>query len=411
MYLDRSGIIKTVVIGGGPSGVVSAIFASRNGEDVIVLERNDKVLKKLLITGNGRCNYFNEDFSSDYYYSSDNDLICDVINDINRDMYLSFFDSLGIVPFVKNGCYYPYSQRASSVREILLDEINRSGVNVITSCYVSKIEKDNDTDCFKVFYNDEVLVCDRVILSCGSRAYPKTGSDGNGYDLLSNFGHTINMVYPALTRLVGNESYFKKWDGVRSEVVVSLYENGNLVSTQCGEVQFTKTGISGICVFNLSNIASKGILLGNDEVVKINFMPFLDYDVDDWFDSRDSEKRVFTVLEGFLNYKLIDIILDRCGISGDAVWGELSFKNKSDLISFLTEFTFVVKGTGMYDVSQVCGGGVSLCEVDLSTMESKVVSGLYITGELLDLVGDCGGYNLSFAFISGILAGRRGIYD
>lgn len=387
-------------------------MASKTNEEVVILERNDKLLKKLLITGNGRCNYFNDDFDVKHYYSDDFELLGDIINASNRKLFMDFFNDLGIVPYIKNGYYYPYSRSSSSVKEILESKLEFNNVKVITSAFVKDISKFGDK--FKVLYNDDFLVCDRVILSAGSKAYPKTGSDGNGYSLIRKFEHTINRVYPALTKFIGNELYFKKWDGVRSEVVLSLYENDMKIKEEVGEVQFTKTGISGICVFNLSNLVSKGLLSNNKEIVKINFMPFITGNVINWFNSRNDNLKnndISLFLEGFLNYKLIDIILNFCGIDKSSTWNKLSDNKKKELIKSLTEFEFKVCDVGTYDVSQVCGGGVSLKEVNLSTMESKLIDNLYLTGELLDITGDCGGYNLGLAFISGILAGRSGKDD
>lgn len=397
--------MKVVVIGGGPSGVTSAIFAKNSGNSVVLLERNDKVLKKLLITGNGRCNYFNENFSIEHYYSNDIDVLKEIITSDNKDLFLEFFNDLGIVPFIKNDYYYPYSNMASSVRELLISKLN--GCDVICNAFVKRIEKNDDE--FLVYYNDSVISCDKVIISGGSKAYPKTGSDGSCYDIAKSFGHSINMVYPALTKFIGNEFYFKKWDGVRSHAEVSLYENDSFVKKEFGEVQFTKTGISGICIFNLSNIVSKGLKCGNKYEVRINFMSFTE-DALLWFNSRSS-KNIYSVLEGFLNFKLIDIILKACDIDSDCCFEDLDSSSRDKLLCYLTSFPFKVLECGSFDISQVCGGGVSLLEINPYTMESKIVSDLYFCGEILDVSGDCGGYNLAFAFISGILAGRSDLND
>lgn len=402
--------MKTVVIGAGASGIVSAIFASLNSEDVIVLEKEEKPLKKLLITGNGRCNYFNEKFDIDSYHSTDIDILKKIITKENQDLFLSFFKNLGIVPRVINNCYYPYSNMASQVRELLLLKTSKEGVNIITSSYVKEIYKKENN--FRVLYNDKEIICDRVIISTGSKAYPKTGSDGNGYSLALRANHTINKIYPGLTRLIGKKSYFKKWDGVRSNVIISLYENGRFLKQEVGELQFTKTGISGICVFNLSNMVSKGLLENKKEEIRINFMPFLEANSDYylWFEKQTqrTNNMISKILEGFLNYKLIDIILSLCNIGINQYWYEIDDEKKELLIDSLTNFVFVPKETA-FDSCQVCGGGVSLREINPFTMESKIVDSLYLTGEILDVVGNCGGYNLGFAFITGMLAGKRGL--
>lgn len=390
--------MKVVVIGGGSSGVIAALTAKRNGHDVMILERNDKVLKKLLITGNGRCNYFNDDFNINHYYSSDRKLLIDIINERNKDMFLSYISSLGIVPKVNNGYYYPYSNQASSMRDIFCYELERLNIKVNTLSFVKDIKKDKDK--FYVLCNDEVIVCDRVIVSCGSKAYPKTGSDGNMYSLLKRFGHTINEISPGLVKLIGKDNYYEKWNGVRSTVVLSLYKNNNLIKQEFGEMQATKDGISGICVFNLSNLI-RGDL--SSYQIRINFMPFCD-DPINYFD-KFKNRSIYHVLEGFLNYKLVSLILSLCFIDKNMLFDDLSYDKKKILISYLTSFKFNIHSLGDYNNSQICIGGVSLNEINLDTMESKIIDGLYITGEVLDVAGDCGGYNLSFAFITGLLAG------
>lgn len=397
--------MKVVVVGGGPSGVSSAIYASMGGNAVILLERNDKVLKKLLITGNGRCNYFNDDFSINHYYSNDIDVLSKIITEDNKKLFLDFFDDLGIVPYVKNGYYYPYSNMASSVREILISKL--SLCDVICNAFVKDIVKTSFG--FNVYYNDEVISCDKVIVSGGSKAYPKTGSDGSSYSLAEKLGHDINDVYPCLTRLIGDCSFFKKWDGVRCHAKVSLYENDSFVKEEYGELQLTKTGLSGICIFNLSNIVSKGLKNFNKYEVRINFMPFTDNALS-WFMNRSS-KSIYSVLEGFLNFKLIDIILNVCDISRDSCFDDLDSSSRDLFLGYITSFPVKVSECGSFDISQVCGGGVSLSLINPFTMESMIVPGLYFCGEVLDVVGDCGGYNLAFAFISGIIAGGSVLND
>lgn len=390
--------MKVVVIGGGSSGVIAALTAKRGGHDVIILERNDKVLKKLLITGNGRCNYFNDDFNTDHYCSFDKKLLKNIINEKNKDMFLSYIASLGIVPRVNNGYYYPYSNQASSIRDIFCYELERLNIKVRTLSYVNDIKKNKNK--FYISCSDEIIICDKVIVSCGSKAYPKTGSDGNMYSLLEKFGHTINEISPGLVKLIGKDNYYEKWNGVRSMVTLSLYKNNNLIKQESGEMQATKDGISGICVFNLSNLI-RGDL--SSYHIRINFMPFCD-DSSSYFD-KFKNKSIYFVLEGFLNYKLVSLILSLCHIDRNRSFDELSIDKKRTLISYLTSFKFNIHSLGDYNSSQICIGGVSLDEIDLDTMESKVIDGLYITGEVLDVAGDCGGYNLAFAFITGLLAG------
>ena len=400
--------MKIVIVGCGASGIACAIVAKRNGLDVTVLERNSSALKKLLITGNGRCNYFNDDFTIEHFYSSDMDVLDKIITFDNKESILEFFSSVGIVPNVKNGYYYPYSNQASSIKETLLTEAINLGVNFIYDAYVSSVIKSNNK--FIIKCNDFELECDKVIISSGSCAYPKTGSDGNGYSLVSNLGHNVNEVLPSLVPLAGEGSFLKRWEGVRCFSIVSLYADGKFIKKEEGEIQLTSYGISGICVFNISGLANKYLSLGKEVFVKINFVSFVSSSSDfiKWLDERDNrllDRTISQHLDYILNYKLVNTVLSYLKIDGDSLWKDLDFESKKLLAECLTSFNFTVLGSKSFDNSQVCLGGVLLSEINPLTMESLIVPGLYLTGELLDVCGDCGGYNLGFAFISGMIAG------
>ena len=400
--------MKIVIVGCGASGIACAIVAKRNGLDVTVLERNSSALKKLLITGNGRCNYFNDDFTIEHFYSSDMDVLDKIITFDNKESILEFFSSVGIVPNVKNGYYYPYSNQASSIKETLLTEAINLGVNFIYDAYVSSVIKSNNK--FIIKCNDFELECDKVIISSGSCAYPKTGSDGNGYSLVSNLGHSVNDILPSLVPLAGEGSFLKRWEGVRCNSIVSLYADGKFIKKEEGEIQLTSYGISGICVFNISGLANKYLSLGKEVFVKINFVSFVSSSSDfiKWLDERDNrllDRTISQHLDYILNYKLVNTVLSYLKIDGDSLWKDLDFESKKLLAECLTSFNFTVLGSKSFDNSQVCLGGVLLSEINPLTMESLIVPGLYLTGELLDVCGDCGGYNLGFAFISGMIAG------
>lgn len=394
---------KVVVIGGGASGLVGAINAARLGNEVILLERNSSVGKKILITGNGRCNYFNADQNLRHYHSSNDDILSEIITDNNLNLVLEFFDSIGIVPKVRNGYYYPNSNQAISVKEALLFECELLGIQIINDVFVSSIKKDLD----KFIINGNIEA-DKVILATGSMAAPKTGSDGNGYALASSLGHTIIKPLPALVQLVSDGKFLKEWSGIRCDVKASLYEDGNVVLEETGEIQLTDYGVSGICIFNLSGRCARGIDLGMNEEVIINFLP----DVNDFMsfmELRNKKVRgrnISRLFDGLLNYKLVNVLLDMANISKDKMYDDLSSFEKEKLRDVVCGFKLKIKGTKSFDNAQVCSGGVPLCEVNPLTMESKRCENLYLTGELLDVDGDCGGYNLTFAFVSGMLAGK-----
>ena len=237
-------------------------------------------------------------------------------------------------------------------------------------------------------------------------SYQKTGSDGFGYRELKRLGHNINLLLPGLTPLIiANPK--KEWKGIRTDVSISLLENNKLVRKESGEIQLTEDGISGICTMQLSSYISKGLYLGKDERIKINFLPFIDED--EFFVFMDNRSRkmknrtVMELLEGVLNYKLISVILKK---KQNLIWDECNNKEREFIKKNLLSYMVEVVDTKSFNYSQVTLGGVSLLEVNLETMESKKVKDLYITGELLDITGDCGGYNLTIAWITGLIAGE-----
>lgn len=396
---------KTLIIGAGASGFACAICAARNGNKVILLERNSSSCKKILVTGNGRCNYFNIDQDIHHYHSSSN-VIGKIINKSNLDEILLFFDSIGIVPRIKNGYYYPYSNQAVSMKEALLTEAKLLNISIITNYLVKKIEKINE----EFIINDDIK-CDNLILSTGGNAYPKTGSDGMGYDFASKFGHTIIKPLPALVQLKSNEKCLKKLCGIRCDAKISLYEGNKLLKEETGELQLTDYGISGICVFNLSYLVSRNLENNKKVHVIINFLPFLNKKDDfiKYMDNRNKKIKSRTVKElfdGILNYKLVNALLKKANINVNKYYNDLDNDEKEELAKNIIEFKLEITGTNSFDKSQVTTGGVSLDEINLNTMESLKVKKLYLTGELLDVDADCGGYNLTFAFISGIKAGK-----
>jgi len=398
---------KTVIIGGGPSGILTGIFASNRNQQVILLERNPIILKKLLLTGSGKCNFFNEVYNPSCYSSEDMDQVERLLSSYYLQNVRDFFDSIGLVSQVRNGHYYPYTFQASTMEKLLREEAIHKGVEIRTNSCVTKIVKKK-----KMFYvtcNDEVITCDNLVLACGSKAFPKTGSDGMGYQFLRKFSHKIVPPVPALVQLEGEEKYFKDWDGVRAEVRVSLYEDNEFKASEEGEIQLTSYGLSGICIFNLSHLVSRGLRNKHQEEIRINFVPFVDIPVLSFLDdyaSRNSYKNTLELLEGFLNTKLANVILERSFINPYEFYKNLNNDKKSLLAKNLESFAVPIIDTKGFTSSQICAGGVRLNEINIDTMESKLVPHLYVVGELLDMNGKCGGYNLTLCWISGMLAGK-----
>lgn len=397
-------MIKIAVIGGGASGLVASIYAKGSNTVVDLYEKNDEIGKKILVTGNGRCNYFNEDFTSDKFYGFNDYDLSNIINNNTKEKVLSFFESIGIIPSVKNGYYYPSSFKANSIRLSLIDEVYSKGVNVFTNSFITDILYNDEEGCFYICVNDEYKKYDKVILSTGSCAYVKST---NSYDLIKKY-HNITPLLPSLTPLVGKGNYFKLWNGVRCNCEISLLDDDKTILKESGEIQLTDYGISGICVFNLSGIVNKMLYQKKSVFVSINFIPFIKVNYYEWFNSRKkllSDRTIYEFLVTILNEKLVNTILYITNISKNKVVNELSLDEINNIISNLASFKLEIVSSKDFSRAQVCNGGVVLDEVNTSTMESLNIKNLYITGEILDVCGICGGYNLGFAFITGLLAG------
>lgn len=398
--------MKIAVVGGGASGLVAAIYAAKTNNEVILIEKNDICGKKILITGNGRCNYFNSDINENHYISN-KEFLKSVLTENNKQEILNFLESIGIVPNIKNNYYYPRSNKAVSVRNALLEEAKLLNITIKNNFDVQSVVKEEQ---FIIKSNTEEIRVDKVILALGSKAYPKTGSDGFGYNILKSLGHEIIKPLPALVPLVA-EGNFNAWAGARSEAKLTLLENNQKTKEEIGEVQFTDYGISGICVFNLSLLVSLGLDQNKNEEVLINFLPWLNNieEVLNYLEKRSNivtGRNVFELLEGLLDEKIINVIVKNSNIDEHKYFNELNSKEKYRLAENLYAFKLKIITTKSFDHAQITLGGVNVNEINPLTMESNIINGLYVTGELLDVNGECGGFNLAFAFISGMLAGK-----
>ena len=387
---------KVIIIGSGVSGLVSAINIKNNNNEVLVLEKNQVPGKKILITGNGRCNFLNDDFTKEHFHSVLNNDISKIITLENKLRVLTFIRSLGIETKMKNGYYYPFTNKANTVRDALYEEAVKLGVEFKFEYEVFDIKKTGDK--FKI-NND--LTCDILIMSSGGKAYPKTGSDGSSYILLEKLGHTVTDLYPSLVQLETENKYLKELDGVRTDVIVGIYDSDKLIKSETGELLFTSYGVSGICVFNLSRYAN----IIDNPIIRINLMPYTKDYKNYILNLKDN--KIYEVLKRIVNEKIASVILKLIGAPKDKLKSELSENELNNLIDQLTSFKLEVFGTKSFDNSQVTMGGVDVNEINIETFESKKVSNLFLEGELLDVDGDCGGYNISFAIISALIASDR----
>jgi len=382
---------KVVIIGGGASGLMAAISAARNGAYTVVLEKNDRVGKKILSTGNGRCNFTNINTEIGDYNT---DFVSHAISVFSPEKTIGFFKEIGVLPKIEDeGRVYPLSCQASAVLDVLRAEAVRVGVFIKTDFPVMRIEKNNGA--FSIYsVNNEKVSADKVIISTGGYAAPKSGSDGDGFRILKEMGHTVTKTKPALCQLMTNKGVH----GVRQYAKVTLASK----YSQTGEIQFNKENISGIPIFNLSRFANAG-----DEIL-VDFLPDYSYDDVVMLLKSRPEQTMETYLIGILNKNLSYVVLKDIGIyplSRSSI--SLSFDEIKAIASALKGWRLEVTGLMSWDNAQVTAGGILLSEICNTTMESKIESGLYITGELCDVDAKCGGYNLQWAWSSGYLAGRE----
>ena len=401
--------MRTVaVIGGGASGMMAAVTAATEGARVIILEHRDRIGKKILSTGNGRCNFTNTHQEPLCYHSEDPLFPWGIIEKFDAQKAISFFLQLGIYSKNRNGYLYPNSDQASAVLDAFRMELERLHVEIRTGVDIREILPGKKG--FTIRSDHENIRADRVILCTGSRAAPATGSDGSGYDLAKRLGHRLVPVLPALVQLRCEGSFFKAVAGVRANGSVSVWFEGECIATDTGEIQLTDYGISGIPVFQVSRYAAKLLYEKKEVTAVLDFMPdFTEEQTRAFLSARAKtrpEKSADMFLIGLFHKKLSDLWIKLSRIPREQNAGTLTEDEISRLVQLIKHFEVPVKATNSYEQAQVCCGGIDTAEVDPETLESRYVPGLYFAGEILDVDGMCGGYNLQWAWASGHVAGE-----
>lgn len=397
------------VIGGGAAGMMAAITAAREGVKVTILEHKDRIGKKILSTGNGRCNFTNTYQTPACYRSDNRDFAWNIIQKFNVEKTISFFKELGIYPKDRNGYLYPYSDQAAAILEVLQIEIAKLNICVMTEINVLDIQPVKRG--IRVTTDKKTITVDSVILSCGSKAAPVTGSDGSGYQLAKLLGHRIVPVLPALVQLRCAEKFYKSISGVRVQGTVEIYADDISLASDTGEIQLTNYGISGIPVFQVSRYAAKAIYQKQSVTAVLNFMP--DMNKDEFLSFLQERitlcphKTLDEFFTGIFPKKLCELWIRLSRLPKEMRVSDLSGEQLEKLVLLIQHLRTHITETNAFEQAQICCGGVDTTEINPDTLESNYVPGIYFAGELLDVDGICGGYNLQWAWSSGFVAGKE----
>lgn len=423
--------VKITIIGGGAAGMTAAISAARvvGGNQVRIIEKNDKLGRKILATGNGRCNYTNilctnHDLkSNEALTTNDENFSRGILLQFGINDTINFFEELGILPREEGeGRVYPYSEQASSVQEALKSELEHLGVEIIYHKNVKSVtlileeekNRNNTPLGFEItLESGEKLESKKIIIATGGKAGAQYGSTGDGYQIAKSFGHTIIKPIPALVQLTSDNNVFNQLKGVRAKGNVVLIKNNEQVSEmESGEIQFTEEGISGICIFNLSRQirldenAEEGF---HNYKIKIDLIPDFEGSklLEKLFCRVESMKykRKEEFLNGILNKKLAAVILKVAGIKTSGQTEDI-IMDLNKLVKILKGWEIQISGTKGWKDAQVTSGGIKTTEINDETLESRLTRDLYFAGEVIDVDGKCGGYNLQWAWTSGFIAGK-----
>lgn len=394
--------MKVGIIGAGASGVFAALILKQNYIDTTVIERNANALKKIYATGNGRCNFTNRNVSYKNYHGENPKFTISAIKKFDNNNVIEFFNDMGIPEVeLENGKIFPKSLQASSIVKQMMCLANHLEVEFIFDSFVDDVRKNGNV--FEVKSNDSIYKFDYLIVACGSKAYKKSGSDGNGYILMKKLGHNIVKTHPGIVQLRLNGDSFKKMSGTKFKANAKLVVDGKEVFEFYHDVLFTDYGISGPTILQLSGEAIRAKNNGLDVKIRIDTV---DLDENKLYEhliyiiSLNYYKKINELLVGLINDNLIEEVLNQTGINYDINVCELSKEEIYKLAHTLKNLEFSVSGYKDEDSGQITCGGVDTDEINPSTMESKKIKNLYIIGEIMDVDGDCGGYNLQWAFSS-----------
>ena len=396
--------MKVCVIGGGAAGMMAALTAADCGHSVLLLERQARVGRKLMATGNGRCNLTNRHAAPQHYHGEDADFCAYALSAFDVETTLQWFESHGLVTVTEDsGRVYPYSNMAGSVLDVLRYALERPDIELHAGCVVTRIRRRGNA--FSVETEEGSFSADKVILCAGGAAGSKVGGVMDGYQLAKHLGHHRTALYPSLVQLKTDPTYPRALKGVKAEARVRILRGREVLAENRGEILFTEYGISGPAVFEISRAAATG---GEGLSVELNFLPdWEDSSTMDWLQQRRGSagtRESGTLLAGTLHSRLGQMVCKAAGFTRQSA-DTLTDNDLHRIARCLRTFTLDIQGVCGFDQAQVTAGGLRTDEFDPQTMESRLVPGFYACGEVLDIDGDCGGYNLQWAWSSGHLAG------
>ena len=404
---------KVIVIGGGPAGMIASIVAAKNGHGVYLIDKNEKLGKKLYITGKGRCNITN---------ASDLDVVFENINTNRKFLYsaiyshtnqdtMAFFESIGLkIKTERGNRIFPQSDKSSDVISVLSKEIKRLNINLLLGKKVINITMKNKKFDKILLDDGSSLSGDALVIATGGLSYQTTGSTGDGYDFAKNMGHTIVDTEPSLVALNVKEDFIGDLQGLSlKNVRATIYADNKILYSEFGEMLFTHFGVSGPIILSASSFINKKVQ-NKDLLLKIDFKPALSEDQLDLRILKDFKENINKTfknsLDKLLPKKLIPIFIECSKIPPEKKVNEITKAERSKLVSLLKEFTLSITSKRGYNEAIITKGGISVKEIDPSTMKSKIIDGVYFAGEVIDTDAQTGGYNLQIAWSTGYLAGQ-----
>ncbi len=396
-----------IIIGAGAAGLAAAITLGRAGQQVTLLEQNSKVGKKILVSGNGKCNISNRHIDQHHFHSSDPEFIEEILDGYDLKKIEQFFASIGLVLVEgKAGQMFPMSLQASSVVELLAYEAQRVGVEIICDCTVSSIEREDEL--FNLETTQGTKHCNKLLITSGSPAAPQLGGNTSGYAFATKLGHTLIRRHPSLVQLCSEEDWVKGCTGVKVAGRATLYANGEQITSREGDILFTNYGISGLAILDLSREVSTRLANFDYCELSLDLMPkFSKEKLTNLLLNRidkESQKPLTLWLQGVIHKKLIPILLTQSKCKS-RVEGELNRKEINKLVHSIKNLKLSISDTRGWEGAEVATGGIDTQEVDPQTLASKLVPNLHFGGEILDVDGDRGGFNFHFAWVCGLRVG------